>query len=114
MLIHLTHDIRYLIKLSFNTLKSTMGLDALSLMKKVGRDERTEFTNSNLPSCVKKLEVETNLLPISALEIAYHRLLLHLHLHLHLHGFEPEEGNQIEEGEMRMPRPCHYSQSRSC
>jgi hypothetical protein len=31
MLIHLTHDIRHLIKLSFNTPKSTMGLDALSI-----------------------------------------------------------------------------------
>jgi hypothetical protein len=30
MLIHLTHDIRHLIKLSFNTQKSTRGLDALS------------------------------------------------------------------------------------
>jgi hypothetical protein len=30
MLIHLTHDISHLIKLSFNTPKSTRGLDALS------------------------------------------------------------------------------------
>jgi hypothetical protein len=30
MLIYLTHDIRHLIKLSFNTPKSTRGLDALS------------------------------------------------------------------------------------
>jgi hypothetical protein len=30
MLIHLTNDISHLIKLSFNTTKSTRGLDALS------------------------------------------------------------------------------------
>jgi hypothetical protein len=30
LLIHLTNDISHLIKLSFNTLKSTRGLDALS------------------------------------------------------------------------------------
>jgi hypothetical protein len=31
LLIHLTHDIRPLTKLSFNTPKSTRGLDALSI-----------------------------------------------------------------------------------
>jgi hypothetical protein len=31
LLIHLTHDISYLIKLSFNTPKSTCGLDSLSI-----------------------------------------------------------------------------------
>jgi hypothetical protein len=41
-----------------------------------------------------------------------HRLLLLLHfLHLHHHEREPKEGNQMEEGEMRMPHPCHHSQS---
>jgi hypothetical protein len=35
MLIHLTNDISHLIKLSFNTLKSTRGLDALSTISHV-------------------------------------------------------------------------------
>jgi hypothetical protein len=35
MLIHLTYDISHLVKLSFNTPKSTRGLDALSLPRLV-------------------------------------------------------------------------------
>jgi hypothetical protein len=42
----------------------------------------------------------------------YRRLLLHF-LHLHHHERELEEGNQMEEGEMRMYRPCHHSQNQS-
>jgi hypothetical protein len=41
-----------------------VGGNLITLIKKVGRDERTEFTNSNLPACVRKFEVETNLLSI--------------------------------------------------
>jgi hypothetical protein len=36
--IQLTHDISYLIKLSFNTPKSTRGLDALSIFDDIGRE----------------------------------------------------------------------------
>jgi hypothetical protein len=36
----------------------------ITLIKKVGRDERTEFINSNLPAYDWKFEVESNLLSI--------------------------------------------------
>jgi hypothetical protein len=40
MFIHLTHDISHLIKLSFNTPKSTRGLDALSISPFLVIDEK--------------------------------------------------------------------------
>jgi hypothetical protein len=40
------------------------GGNLVTLMTNVGRDERTEFTNSNLPACVRKFDVETNLFSI--------------------------------------------------
>jgi hypothetical protein len=39
-------------------------------------------------------------------------LVLHS-LHLQHHECELEEGNQMKEGEMRMPRPRHHSQSQN-
>jgi hypothetical protein len=41
LLIHLTHDISSLIKLSFNTSKSTRGLDALSILHHRWTENRT-------------------------------------------------------------------------
>jgi hypothetical protein len=50
--------------LYFSIILIMVGGNLITLIKKVGRDERTEFTNSNLPACVRKFEVETNLLSI--------------------------------------------------
>jgi hypothetical protein len=48
MLIHLIHDISYLIKLSFNTPKSTSGLDALSVTQ-IKKTLQSNIKNDNSP-----------------------------------------------------------------
>jgi hypothetical protein len=53
MLIHLTHDIRHLIKLSFNTPKSTRGLDTLSSPKEAVFEKPEESSQHLKPLYIR-------------------------------------------------------------
>jgi hypothetical protein len=56
MCIHLTHDINHLIKLSFNTPKSTRGLDALSVTTHKNEELIRPFTEEEIKYALDQME----------------------------------------------------------